>query len=548
MSSLNYKKISLPLITAIAVVFGLYLGKFIYNGNGPSSFKLDFTSNSSTHKIQRILDAVENYYVDSINYLQIEDEVIQSVLKQLDPHSVYIPASKMQMENDRMEGAFGGVGIQFKVVKDTILVLKVVEKSPAEKSGLKNGDKIIAVNDSVFAGIKLELENIVSKLRGEQGTDVKIGILRKDTILSFDVTRGTLPINSVDYAHILDSSIGYIKINRFSKTTMKEFKKATKNWDEKSLNGMIVDLRGNPGGLLEEVIELCDEFLPEGKMIVFTKDKYATEERLATQDGRFQNIPLTILIDEGSASASEIFAGSMQDNDRAIIIGRRSFGKGLVQRPFDLKDGSVLRLTIARYYTPVGRSIQRDYGKNKTDYYNEISNRLTGGELLNRDSIVVEDSLKYTTPKGKIVYGGGGIIPDLFIPIDTVINDELILRIYQEALVELFVIERLDDYKKLYNEGIEISYNKALEQDVTRDFYTYIYNKLELKLSYDELSYELKNKLQFITISELLEYVYGETGGYYPFLLKDRAVITAKQNLIGIPTIPNSTTNLNTQP
>ena len=550
MSNLNYKQISMPIVAAIAVVFGLYLGKYLYTEKGINKYNIDFTSNSSTHKIQRILDAVDNYYVDSINYNQIEEEVIASVLKQLDPHSVYIPAAKMQIENDRMEGVFGGIGVQFKIVKDTIVLLKIIKNGPAEKVGLNAGDKIIRVNDSLFAGNNLSIEKIIGTLRGEKGSKVNVGVLRQSDSLFFEITRGMLPIYSVDYAEILDHSVGYIKINRFSKTTMKEFKKATKNWNEDSLNGLIVDLRGNPGGLLEEVIELCDAFLPEGKMIVYTKDKYQTEERISTDEGKFHAVPLTVLIDEGSASASEIFAGSMQDNDRAVIIGRRSFGKGLVQRPFDLKDGSVLRLTIARYYTPVGRCIQRDYGENKSDYYNEISNRLSGGELSNKDSMVVTDSLKYITPMGNVVYGGGGIIPDLFVPIDSIKTDEksneLLILIYQNALSELFAISQMNQLSKRSFGSMDSAYAKLTELAITEKYYEFLKLRLNLDTDFKNIPTPLKQKLEDQIITDILGYLFDEAGTYYSFLLKDRAVNSAKNHFLKVD--QKTDTNLNIQP
>ena len=308
-----------------------------------------------------------------------------------------------------------------------LIILKVFENAPGAKAGLLPGDKIISVNKKPFVGASIINEKIVEELRGEPGSYIKLEVLRKQKIVSFNIKRIIIPLESVEIAEFIAPNVAYIKISRFSKKTYDEFMEATEKWNEKDLQGMIIDLRGNPGGMLDQVAKLCDEFLEEGQLIVYTKDKYERSETIATKDGKFKKVPLAILIDEGSASASEVFSGAMQDNDRAVVLGRRSFGKGLVQRPFELNDGSVMRLTIARYYTPAGRSIQRPYEENKEKYYDKINQRLLTGELFSLDSIVLNDSLKYKTPKGKIVYGGGGILPDIEVekPIPAVVTQSL---------------------------------------------------------------------------------------------------------------------------
>jgi carboxyl-terminal processing protease len=286
---------------------------------------------------------VRNHYVDSVDYANIENQIISTVLTHLDPHSTYLSPAETMAERDRMEGEFGGIGIKFKVVKDTLFIVKVFENAPGAKAGLLPGDKIIAVNSKPFVGASINNERIVEELRGEPGSSIKIDILRKQKIASFDIKRVIIPLESVEIAEFIAPNVAYIKISRFSKKTYEEFMDATKKWKEKDLQGMIIDLRGNPGGMLDQVTKLCDEFLEEGQLIVYTKDKYERTEAISTKDGTFKKVPLAVLIDEGSASASEVFSGAMQDNDRAVVLGRRSFGKGLVQRPFELNDGSVMR-------------------------------------------------------------------------------------------------------------------------------------------------------------------------------------------------------------
>jgi carboxyl-terminal processing protease len=522
------KNALLPLVAAIALAFGIFISKYIYSTEG-KNYSVDFISSSSTQKIQRILDLVRNHYVDSVDYVNIENQIINTVLSHLDPHSTYLSSHEMMVERDRMEGEFGGIGIKFKIVNDTLFIVKVFENAPGAKAGLLPGDKIISVNNKAFVGQSVTNERIVEELRGEPGSYIKMEILRKQKIVNFNIKRVIIPLKSVEIAEYIAPSVAYVKISRFSKKTYEEFMDATKKWNEKDLQGMIIDLRGNPGGMLDQVTKLCDEFLNEGQLIVYTKDKYERTESIATKDGRFKKVPLAILIDEGSASASEVFSGAMQDNDRAIVLGRRSFGKGLVQRPFELNDGAVLRLTIARYYTPAGRSIQRPYEENKEQYYDKINQRLLTGELFTLDSIVLNDSLKYKTPKGKIVYGGGGILPDIFVPMDSLITDSLLFKIYSQALIERFILDSLPQINKKLSKSINIAYAECTDYNWIEMFKTYlIANGVKLG---KKTNPKIWDKLKTDIISEILDKKFGDFGAKYPTLHSERIILQAIKHL-----------------
>lgn len=517
----------LPLVASIALIFGIFLSKYIYNTEG-KNFSVDFISSSSTQKIQRILDLVRNHYVDSLDYVNVENEIINTVLGHLDPHSTYLSPYEMMVERDRMEGEFGGIGIKFKIVNDTLFIVKVFENAPGEKAGLKPGDKIISVNQKLFVGSSISNERIVEELRGKSGSYIHLDVLRRGKILSFDIKRVIIPLESVEVAELIAPKIAYVKISRFSKKTYDEFIEATKKWEEKDLTAMIIDLRGNPGGMLDQVIKLSDEFLEKGQLVVYTKDKHERSETIATNEGKFKKIPLAILIDEGSASASEVFSGAMQDNDRAVVLGRRSFGKGLVQRPFELNDGSVIRLTIARYYTPAGRSIQRPYEENKEKYYEKINERLLTGELFTIDSVLINDSLKYRTPKGKIVYGGGGILPDIFVPMDSIVYDSLISIVNSQAYIERFVLDSLSQFHKKLPKSILLAYDVCLEYDWSNDFKNYlIKNKVKWKGKIDG---RIWKKFNQDIIGEVLDKRFGKFGSYYPILHNEKIIREALKN------------------
>lgn len=387
-------------------------------------------NNEEDDKISLILNYIKDNYVDSVNQKELENEAIKSLLEQLDPHSDFIPAEEFSQVREEMRGNFEGIGIEFNIINDTIRVVQTISNGPSEKAGLMAGDQIIYVNDTLMAGVKITNEKVFKKLRGPKGTKVKIGIKRSHVpqILNFTIERDKIPLYSADVYYMITKDIGYIRIERFAEKTVKEFEKAIQALLKKGMKKLILDLRDNPGGILDAAIKIADHFLPEGTNIVYTEGrKYPRKYFKAQSEGYFETQPLVILINEGSASASEIVAGAIQDNDRGIIIGRRSFGKGLVQEELDLPDGSAIRLTIAKYYTPTGRCIQKPYTqKSRTDYYMEEYERYVNGEVIKPDSTKLDTTQKFVTPKGKIVYGGGGIVPDIFIPADTNIHNSKI--------------------------------------------------------------------------------------------------------------------------
>ena len=374
-------------------------------------------------KVEELLRYIEARYVDEVDRDELVQQAIDNLLKELDPHSIYIPSDQIQRFNEQLEGNFEGIGIEFLVVEDTIVVIKPTKDGPSDKAGIIAGDKIVSVGDSLIVGEKLIESNIIDSLRGKGGTTVNIGILREgqSDVQYFKVTRGEIPIYSVDAAYMLNKNTGYIKINRFSSTTHTEFLRNLERMvDEESLENVVIDLRDNGGGYLQEATSILNQFFREkDRLLVYTEGKNVHRSDYETTGKSFFSIDnIAVLVDEGSASASEILAGAIQDYDRGIIIGRRTFGKGLVQEQYNLSDGSAIRLTVARYYTPSGRSIQRDY-ENADNYDSEISARLQSGELYSGERVITSDSTKYYTQDGRVVYGGGGIIPDVFVPLDS---------------------------------------------------------------------------------------------------------------------------------
>ncbi len=413
------KAIFLPVLLSVAVVVGILIGLYI-----PTDRNLNQHPNirSRNDKLNMILNLVESNYVDSVNRNDLLESAIPAILKKLDPHSVYIPAKDLARANEPLQGNFEGIGISFNMLTDTILVISTIPGGPSEKTGLLPGDKILFVNDSIVAGKQISDEKVMSMLKGKRGTVVNVKILRtgQKELLDFSITRDKIPIHSVDISYMVNDYIGFIRINNFAMTTFDEFMKGLRELREKGMTKLILDLRGNSGGIMEAAIQIANQFLKEGQLIVYTKGRTQprTEAR-STGKGEFETGDLVVLIDEWSASASEILAGAIQDNDRGTIIGRRSFGKGLVQEPVPFPDGSGMRLTIARYYTPTGRSIQKPYNNGFEEYYEDLNTRFTRGEFEVSDSIHFSDSLKFLTPGGRTVYGGGGIMPDKFVPVDT---------------------------------------------------------------------------------------------------------------------------------
>ncbi len=472
MSSSNSKKsIFLPLILAVTLIAGILIGIYLpVKNEGPSNVNIRLRTN----KIQSILDIIESSYVDSVNREVMVEAAIPAILKNLDPHSVYIPAKDLARANEPLQGNFEGIGISFNMLTDTILIISTIPGGPSEKIGLQAGDKILYVNDSLVAGKGISDEKVMSMLKGPRGTLVSVKILRKGhkDLLTFNITRDKIPIYSVDVAYMVNDITGYIRINNFALTTYDDFMKGLRELKQQGMKNLIVDLRNNSGGIMEAAIQIANEFLSEGQLIVYTEGrKQPRNEARATGKGEFDTGDLVILIDEWSASASEILAGAIQDNDRGTIIGRRSFGKGLVQEPVVFPDGSGMRLTIARYYTPTGRSIQKPYNNGFDEYFADLNIRYGRGEFEVSDSIQFADSLKYTTPGGRTVFGGGGIMPDLFVPVDTAGISTYFLKvrpfIYEFSLK---YTERHRENLKKYTESGELE--KHLDNQTIMDQFT----------------------------------------------------------------------------
>ena len=402
-------------------------------------------------KFNTMLYQVNKYYVDSVDTPKLVEDAIRKVLEDLDPHSVYIPKKELQKMNEPLVGNFDGIGVQFNILKDTIVVVNPIPGGPSEKLGIKASDKIVAIEGENVAGIGITNSDVVSKLRGKKGTVVNVEISRRGEkkFLEFAITRDKIPIFSVDAGYMATPKTGYIKVNRFAATTMEEFHKELAELQEQGMENLILDLQGNGGGYLKTAIALADEFLTADQKIVYTEGRtFKKEEHFATERGSFESGKLVVLIDEGSASASEIVSGAIQDWDRGIIIGRRSFGKGLVQKPFMLPDGSAMRLTISRYYTPSGRCIQKPYEDGVESYIKEKYERYSNGELFSLDSIVFPDSLKFSTSKNRVVYGGGGILPDVFVPIDTNGGSNYFSQLIRKGIINTFTLDIVDQKRK----------------------------------------------------------------------------------------------------
>ncbi len=498
---MNYKNKLSAVIMPIIIVFAIITGMIIEKNINKSEIN-NFVVYPKTNKLNSVLNYIQDAYVDSVSKDELVEKTIPAVLKNLDPHSVYIPAKDFKEVNDPLEGNFDGIGVQFNIQKDTVVVIKTIPGGPSELIGLKDGDRIVKVNDSLIAGVKISTTNVMKRLKGPKGTKVKVGIARKSVpeLINFVITRDKIPLYSVDISYMINKEVGYIKINKFSKTTHHEFLENILKLKKQGLTKLIIDLRDNGGGYMDEATELADEFLKSGDLIVFTKGRNQPQKNIyATSKGICLNTDVVVLINEWSASASEIFAGAIQDNDRGTVVGRRSFGKGLVQEPILFSDGSSIRLTIARYHTPTGRCIQKPY-KNNNDYYNEITERFIHGEFTKKDSIHFPDSLKFLTQKGKIVYGGGGIMPDVFVPVDTSGFSNYFTKISQKGLEYQFAFDYTDNNRKKLS---KFKNYKNLEdyltkQSILKKFITFAQqkgvkeNKKDLKTSGDIIDLRIK--------------------------------------------------------
>ena len=467
-------KIYLPLIIAVSIIAGILIGRFYAGLQTENRFIIIPKAN----KLENVLNYIEDEYVDEVLKEQLIETTIPKILEELDPHSQYIPAKDLQQVNEPLEGNFSGIGIQFNMLNDTLVVIQVIANGPSEKVGILPGDRIIKVDDEIVAGLKIPSDSIVNRLRGPKGTSVKVDILRRSVkdLLLFEITRDNIPLYSVDIGYIIKNDIGYIHLNKFSRTTDEEFITTLKDLRSKGMKKLIFDLRENGGGFMDVAIYLADQFLANDELIVYTQGRARDRENFHSSPGGLAtDIELAILIDEGSASASEILAGAIQDNDRGTIIGRRSFGKGLVQEPKTFPDGSAIRLTIARYYSPTGRCIQKPYSHNNDDYYNDLDIRYMHGEFESPDSVKFADSLRYITPGGKVVYGGGGIMPDVFVAIDTTGISDYYSEVRNKGLLYRFALDYSDmNRKELSSLSTPQEFVKYLNQvNILRKFIAY---------------------------------------------------------------------------
>ncbi|MEQ8471555.1 MAG: S41 family peptidase [Marinoscillum sp.] len=440
--------IRLPLFIAAAIAVGIFIGANMAGGSNSGTDSLY----QSIFKFRQVMSYIQNDYVDNVDTDQLVETAIEEMLTKLDPHSVYIPAEELQMTQSQLEGNFEGIGVEFNIFKDTINVVSPLSGGPSEALGIMPGDKIITVDGKSFAGQNITNQDVVKALRGEKGSEVVVEIKRRGVkdLIEYTIVRDVIPQYSVDVSYMVDDEIGYIKVSRFAATTYIEFKEALAKLSKAGMKKLVLDLTGNPGGYMDPAVKIVDEILADNQMIVYTKGKDSrhNSEYYSRQKGDFEKGTVIVLIDEGSASASEIVSGALQDHDRALVVGRRSFGKGLVQMPVSLKDGSAMRLTISRYYTPSGRCIQKPYDGSLEDYHMEFYKRFESGEVYSADSIHFNDSLVFKTDKGREVYGGGGIMPDYFVALDTSENSTYLTRLFNSNSVAEFSLKYVDQNRK----------------------------------------------------------------------------------------------------
>lgn len=511
-----------PLIYTCLIIAGVIMGSLL-------SFKRQNIVNiASPHnqggKIDNVLDFIQENYVDTINRKKLEENTLTAMLKQLDPHSDYIPAAELEEVNEPLQGNFHGIGIEFNIVNDTICVVHPIEGGPSERLGIKAGDRVVKVDNKVVAGIKITNKKVFEMLRGKKDSKVNVAIKREGQkqLIDFTITRGEIPIYSVDVSFMAEPGVGYIKVSRFAASTYDEFRKGFNKLTKQGMKKLIVDLRGNGGGYLNAAVDIADEFLSKGMLIVYTKGKNSPEKKyFATEKGSFENNKLVVLIDEGSASASEIVSGALQDNDRATIIGRRSFGKGLVQEQIEIPDGSAIRLTVARYYTPSGRCIQKPYNKGLDAYYSEEYDRYENGELMHQDSIHFADSLKYKTVSGRTVYGGGGIMPDVFVPADTSYRSSYLNKVFYKGLVNDFAFSYADKHRTSfasYKTNTDYVKSYTPPQTLLNEFVAFAE-----KIGIPKNDAQLKKSGAYLLtqIKALMGRNLYDNEAYYPVILKD---------------------------
>lgn len=518
----------IPLGLAFAMAIGLGLGFYL---TPKTNYTFAEKKGEKYQKIQDILEVLDKRYVDDVNGEKLFEETISDMLHKLDPHSNYIAARDMKEAKESIEGKFGGVGVRFMILRDTVCITHVIQGSPSLQAGVQAGDKIITVNEKKVAGIKISNDKVMNYLKGKEGTPVNIVVVRGKGTRKIKITRGSIPIPSVTAAYMMSNSVGFIQIESFSVTTAYEFKKASIDLLQKGMTKLILDLRNNGGGVLSTAVEIADEFLPKGMVILETRGENAqTQKYSSTPNGLLEKVETNVLINQYSASASEILAGALQDNDRAKIFGRRSFGKGLVQGDFSLRDGSNLRLTVARYYTPSGRCIQKEYNGNIEDYYSDNYDRMLNGELFAPDSTLMVDSLKFKTRKGRTVYGGGGIMPDVFIPLDTSENEDYFNKLRFEGVFQAFAFDFVSGKRKQWKSAQNFSQEFKFPSNMLTSFGKFASSNFGIPNSSSHLA-KSKLAIEKTLKAEIARQIWLEEGYFQIKNLSDQEVQKAFKEL-----------------
>ncbi|GAB4230344.1 MAG: S41 family peptidase [Ekhidna sp.] len=525
--------IRLPLYIAIAICVGVFIGANMVGSATTNSSNLM----QSLNKFRQVLTYINNDYVDPVDSDKLVESAIVNMLEELDPHTSYIPAEDLDLIQSRLEGNYEGIGVEFNIFKDTIHVVSPLSGGPSEKLGIRAGDKIILVDGENVAGVGMTNQKVIDRLRGPGGSEVTVTIKRdgENELIDFVIERDVIPQYSVDVSYMVDEKIGYIKVARFANSTYFEFKEALLGLKDQGMEKLVLDLTGNPGGYLNRAVQIADEFLAGTQMIVYTdgKEKRYTEKHFSGEPGDFESGSLVIMVDEGSASASEIVAGAIQDHDRGLIVGRRSFGKGLVQLPIDLNDGSELRLTISRYYTPSGRSIQKVYeGGNLDDYYMEAYERYENGELYSSDSIKFNDSLAYKTDKGRIVYGGGGITPDFFVPLDTTENSRYLNRLFSTNSIQEYTVSySQNNREQLEAQGYaDFKDNFQVSEKMLQDLISLAEGN---KLAFNEREFKRSKRLLKQLIKAYIARGIWDNQGFYPIFNEQDEIFQKAIRLMG---------------
>ena len=544
------KYLKTAFVIACSLIIGLLAGNLV--ARRAAGMSIIAKLGKSYSKVDELLQYAEQSYVDTLDVQELTEKIMTEFVGKLDPHSAYIPLKDLEKVNSELTGSFSGIGVQFNIQNDTIMIVSVISGGPSQKVGLMAGDRIVSVNDSAFTGKTINNEKVMHTLRGPKGTDVKIGVRRNGTpeILEYTITRGDIPVKSVDIAYMVRPEIGLIRISKFGETTYTEFLNALAELRNAGAKRYIIDLRENTGGYMDQAINMANEFLPAGRLIVYAEGRsYPRYEAHANGIGSFQRVPLVVLIDEFSASASEIFAGAMQDNDRGLIVGRRSFGKGLVQQQLPFSDGSAIRLTVARYYTPSGRCIQKPYEMGKGEEYEmDLLNRYTHGEFSNADSIVIADSTHYQTTNGRIVYGGGGITPDVFVPRDTTGYSPYLIKVTNYAYTYQFAFRYTDQHRAELNkiktwQEMQAFLNK---QDLLEQFVDFAAEK-GIKPNWPEINISRKRLTKSIQ-AYIIRNILDDEGFYPVFFQDDNTVLEAirmAESLDGNTIEQNSLTTTN---